>query len=126
MSFLLMTYGTGAVGYDAWILKFEASDKNLIMAVYHRLNLTAANRIHILEPKWNPSVEEQAIGRAVRLGQAREVAVVKYVTEHTVEENILTIQKNKRHLANLILADRSTDSLAGRTEELKWILSITR
>ncbi|CEN59397.1 hypothetical protein ASPCAL01848 [Aspergillus calidoustus] len=61
---LLMTYGTGAVG----------------------LNLTAANRIHLLEPQWNPSVEEQAIGRAVRLGQAKEVTVIRYVMEHTVEE----------------------------------------
>jgi SWI/SNF-related matrix-associated actin-dependent regulator of chromatin subfamily A3 len=58
----------------------------MLTSLFSRLNLTAANRIHILEPQWNPSVEEQAIGRAVRLGQSREVTVVKYVAERTVEE----------------------------------------
>jgi hypothetical protein len=50
------------------------------------LNLTAANRIHLLEPQWNPSVEEQAVGRAVRLGQEREVTMIRYVMTQTVEE----------------------------------------
>jgi SNF2 family DNA or RNA helicase len=61
---LLMTLGTGAVG----------------------LNLTVANRVHILEPQWNPSIEEQAIGRVTRLGQDKHVTIVRYVTEHTVEQ----------------------------------------
>lgn len=51
-----------------------------------RLNLTAASRIHILEPQWNPSVESQAIGRAIRLGQERQVTVIRYIMKNTVEE----------------------------------------
>ena len=51
-----------------------------------RLNLTAASRIHILEPQWNPSVESQAIGRAVRLGQGRQVTIIRYIMKNTVEE----------------------------------------
>jgi hypothetical protein len=78
-----MTYGTGAVGYA---LYYQVSRGALNLQEFHRLNLTAANRIHLLEPQWNPSVEEQAIGRAVRLGQVREVTVIRYVMEHTVEE----------------------------------------
>jgi hypothetical protein len=50
------------------------------------LNLTAANRIFIVEPQWNPSVENQAIARAIRLRQDKEVAVTKYVIKDTVEE----------------------------------------
>ncbi|KAL9064865.1 MAG: hypothetical protein Q9161_008607 [Pseudevernia consocians] len=61
---LLMTTGTGAVG----------------------LNLTAATRVHLVEPQWNPAVEAQAIGRAVRLGQTRKVTVIRYVMEKTIEE----------------------------------------
>ena len=61
---LLMTLGTGAVG----------------------LNLTVANRIHILEPQWNPTVESQAIGRAVRFGQEKTVTVERYIMKDTVEE----------------------------------------
>ncbi|KAF2467496.1 uncharacterized protein BDR25DRAFT_374811 [Lindgomyces ingoldianus] len=61
---LLMTLGTGAVG----------------------LNLTVANRVHILEPQWNPFIEKQAIGRVMRLGQKKEVTIVRYVVENTVEQ----------------------------------------
>lgn len=61
---LLMTFGTGAVG----------------------LNLTVANRVHILEPQWNPAVEMQAIGRILRLGQEKNVTIVRYIVEHTVEQ----------------------------------------
>jgi hypothetical protein len=51
-----------------------------------RLNLTIASRIHILEPQWNPSVESQAIGRALRLGQEKEVTIIRYIITNTVEE----------------------------------------
>jgi SWI/SNF-related matrix-associated actin-dependent regulator of chromatin subfamily A3 len=49
------------------------------------LNLTAANRVYIIEPQWNPSVETQAIGRVVRLGQDRDVHVTRYLVYGTVE-----------------------------------------
>ncbi|KAI0878365.1 SNF2 family N-terminal domain-containing protein [Hypoxylon argillaceum] len=61
---LLLSIATGAVG----------------------LTLTAADRVHIVEPQWNPLVEEQAIGRALRIGQTRSVTVFKYITKNTVEE----------------------------------------
>jgi len=50
------------------------------------LNLTVASRIHIVEPQWNPSVESQAIGRALRLGQPKQVTVVRYIMKNTVEQ----------------------------------------
>jgi SWI/SNF-related matrix-associated actin-dependent regulator of chromatin subfamily A3 len=51
-----------------------------------RLNITAASRIHIVEPQWNPAVESQAIGRSARLGQQNHVKIVRYVMKNTVEE----------------------------------------
>jgi SNF2 family DNA or RNA helicase len=50
-----------------------------------RLNLATANRVFIVEPQWNPSVENQAIARALRLGQKQSVTVVRYVVDQTVE-----------------------------------------
>jgi SNF2 family DNA or RNA helicase len=51
-----------------------------------RLNdLSIASRVHILEPQWNPSVELQAIGRVLRLGQEQEVCVIRYIMEDTLE-----------------------------------------
>jgi len=61
---LLMTLGTGAVG----------------------LNLAVASRIYLLEPQWNPSIENQAIGRALRIGQTSQVTVIRYIMKSTVEE----------------------------------------
>ncbi|KAI0438970.1 hypothetical protein F4803DRAFT_533063 [Xylaria telfairii] len=63
------------------------------------LNLTAASRVVILEPFWNPFVEEQAIDRVHRLTQTVDVVVYKLTVENTVEERILELQEKKRLLA---------------------------
>lgn len=63
------------------------------------LNLTAASRVVILEPFWNPFVEEQAIDRVHRLTQTVDVVVYKFTVENTVEERILELQEKKRLLA---------------------------
>ena len=64
------------------------------------LNLTAASRVVILEPFWNPFVEEQAIDRVHRLNQTQDVIVHKITIKDTVEERILDLQNRKRELAN--------------------------
>ena len=79
---LLMTTGTGSVGYRA-----SNSTRKVSKAYSHsRLNLTAATRVHLLEPQWNPAVEAQAIGRAVRLGQSRPVTIIRYIMRDTIEK----------------------------------------
>ena len=67
------------------------------------LNLTEADYVFILDPWWNPAVEKQAVNRAHRIGQKRNVMVYKYITEDTVEEKILKLQYEKNELANLIV-----------------------
>ncbi|RGP61825.1 hypothetical protein FLONG3_10412 [Fusarium longipes] len=63
------------------------------------LNLTAATRVVILEPFWNPFVEEQAIDRVHRLTQTVDVIIYKLTVSQTVEERILELQDKKRQLA---------------------------
>ena len=83
VSVLLISFGTGAVGYE----RLSPSNvPNPANSRNHRLNLACANQIHILEPQWNPMVEEQAIGRVLRLGQKREVTVFRYIMDGTIEE----------------------------------------
>ena len=53
--------------------------------------LIVANNIHIIEPQWNPSVESQAIGRILRLGQERSVTIIRYIMKATVEEVISSL-----------------------------------
>jgi superfamily II DNA or RNA helicase len=62
------------------------------------LNLTAADYCIILDPWWNPAVEDQAIARAHRMGQTRPVMVYKYIVKDTIEEKILKLQEKKRQL----------------------------
>ena len=63
------------------------------------LNLTAATRVVIVEPFWNPFVEEQAIDRVHRLTQTVDVVVYKLTVADTVEARILELQEKKRRLA---------------------------
>ncbi|KAF1981973.1 hypothetical protein K402DRAFT_398008 [Aulographum hederae CBS 113979] len=63
------------------------------------LNLTAASRVVVLEPFWNPFVEEQAIDRVHRLNQTVDVHVYKLTIANSVEERILELQESKRKLA---------------------------
>ncbi|PLB37226.1 putative SNF2 family helicase/ATPase [Aspergillus candidus] len=71
------------------------------------LNLTAASRVVILEPFWNPFVEEQAIDRVHRLNQTVDVKIYKMIVKDTVEERILDLQDRKRELANVTIEGKS-------------------
>lgn len=67
------------------------------------LNLMAADYVFLLDPWWNPSVEEQAIARAHRIGQTRTVMALKFITRDTIEEKILQLQERKKQLVADIL-----------------------
>ena len=67
------------------------------------LNLTAANYVILLDPWWNPSIEEQAIDRAYRIGQTRDVTVIRLIAEHTIEQKIVKLQDRKRGISDNIL-----------------------
>ncbi|KAJ8119642.1 hypothetical protein ONZ43_g3451 [Nemania bipapillata] len=67
------------------------------------LNLYAATRVILLDPFWNPSVEDQAIKRAHRLGQDRPVTAYRILVKETVEDRIVALQEKKRQLVNDVL-----------------------
>jgi len=68
------------------------------------LDLTVASRVHILEPQWNPSIEQQAMDRIHRIGQKRAVTTFRYIMKESIEEHILAVQDRKKLLATLLLA----------------------
>ncbi|KAG8629126.1 hypothetical protein KVT40_002991 [Elsinoe batatas] len=72
------------------------------------LNLTAASRVVIVEPFWNPFVEEQAIDRVHRLNQTVDVKVYKLTVRESVEERILELQDKKRELAKAAIEGGKT------------------
>lgn len=65
------------------------------------LNLTAASRVFVMEPQYNPAQEDQAVERVHRLGQKREVRIVKYIMDDSFEEKMLLLQKKKKALADI-------------------------
>src|SRR5699024_4113637 len=62
------------------------------------LNLTKAEYVFIVDPWWNPAVENQAIDRAYRIGQVNNVVAVRLITPDTIEEKIMQLQDRKKQL----------------------------
>jgi superfamily II DNA or RNA helicase len=75
------------------------------------LNLTAADYVVIADPWWNPAAEDQAMGRAHRIGQVRPVTVYRLVNKGSLEERIVSLHTEKRALAEGILAEGESTAL---------------
>jgi SNF2 family DNA or RNA helicase len=67
------------------------------------LNLTAAEYVFMMDPWWNPAVEQQAINRAHRIGQDKSVFVYKFITRNTIEEKIQQLQHRKLQIAGEVI-----------------------
>ncbi|KAF8078787.1 SNF2 family DNA-dependent ATPase [Lyophyllum atratum] len=87
------------------------------------LNLTAAQRVYLMDPYWNPAVENQAVDRIHRLGQTRPVTTVKLIIENSIEARLLEVQRKKTELANMTLGHNfsKADLLQRRMEELNQL-----
>jgi SNF2 family DNA or RNA helicase len=75
------------------------------------LNLTAADHVFLLDPWWNPAVEDQAADRAHRIGQDKPVMIYRLVARDTVEERVLALQDKKRALAAAALDGGAATSI---------------
>jgi SNF2 family DNA or RNA helicase len=69
------------------------------------LNLTAADYVYIVDPWWNPAVEQQAIDRTHRIGQTKNIFAYRMICTDTVEDKILKLQDRKRSLARELITD---------------------
>ncbi len=67
------------------------------------LNLTAADYVYIIDPWWNPAVENQAIDRCYRIGQDKKVFAYRMICKNTVEEKIMELQSKKKKIAGDII-----------------------
>jgi hypothetical protein len=69
------------------------------------LNLTAADYVYIVDPWWNPAVEQQAIDRTHRIGQTKNIFAYRLICKDTIEEKMLHLQERKRALASELVSD---------------------
>ncbi len=87
------------------------------------LNLTAADYVFILDPWWNPAVEQQAIDRAHRIGQTRHVFAYRLICKDTVEQRIAELQQKKKKLADAIIGGEENLLRNLTRDDLEMLLS---
>lgn len=67
------------------------------------LNITSASYVLIIDPWWNPFVEQQAINRTHRIGQTQKVVVYKFITKNSIEEKMMNLQKSKIKISGALI-----------------------
>jgi SNF2 family DNA or RNA helicase len=87
------------------------------------LNLTQADYVFILDPWWNPAVEQQAIDRTHRIGQDKKVFIYKFIAKDTVEEKILALQNRKKRLASSLITTEESFIKSLTKEDIQEILN---
>ena len=87
------------------------------------LNLTEADYVFILDPWWNPAVEQQAIDRTHRIGQTKNVFIYKFITKDTVEEKILALQNRKRNVAESLIVTEESFTKSLSAQDIRDILN---
>ncbi len=87
------------------------------------LNLTAADYVYIVDPWWNPAVEQQAIDRTHRIGQTKNIFAYRMICTDTVEDKILKLQERKRNLAKDLITDDEGFVKSLTKEDVEYLFS---
>lgn len=87
------------------------------------LNLTAADYVFLVDPWWNPAVEEQAIDRCYRIGQDKKVFAYRMICKDTIEEKIINHQQSKKALADDIIQAEESFVKGLTAEDIKGLFS---
>ena len=124
LSFLRIDGGT--TNRDAIVEQFQSKDGPDVLLLSLKaggvgLTLTAADHVYIVDPWWNPAVEDQASDRAHRIGQVNPVMVYRLVAQNTVEERVLELQNRKRALLSAAVGDSGQVALS--KDEILSLLS---
>ncbi|MFB6455844.1 SNF2-related protein [Chitinophaga sp. Hz27] len=101
---------TSTMDREKAIQNFQGNDECRVFLISLKaggvgLNLTAADYVYIVDPWWNPAVEQQAIDRTHRIGQTKNIFAYRMICKDTVEEKILQLQERKKSLVKEIIAD---------------------
>ena len=105
--------GSTAVEREAAINEFQNNHDCRVFLISLKaggigLNLTAADYVYIVDPWWNPAVEQQAIDRTHRIGQTKNIFAYRLICKDSLEEKMLQLQEQKRNLANDLISDDNT------------------
>ena len=87
------------------------------------MNLTEADYVFLLDPWWNPAVEQQAVDRTHRIGQTKNVFIYKFITKDSVEEKILALQNRKRSVAESLITTEESFVKSLSADDIREILN---
>lgn len=110
-------------------VKFRSSNTANVILVSLKagnagLNLAAASRVIILDPFWNPYIEMQAVDRAYRIGQQREVQVYRILSNETVEDRIISLQERKKSMIESAMDENEGRKISRLTVgELRYLFN---
>lgn len=119
---------TSATDREKAINRFQNDDECRVFLISLKaggvgLNLTAADYVYIVDPWWNPAVEQQAIDRTHRIGQTKNIFAYRMICKDTIEDKILELQDRKRSLAKDLIADDSTFVKSLSREDVEYLFS---
>jgi non-specific serine/threonine protein kinase len=119
---------TSASDREKAIQNFQNNDECRVFLISLKaggvgLNLTAADYVYIVDPWWNPAVEQQAIDRTHRIGQTKNIFAYRMICIDTIEDKILQLQERKRKLASELIADDASFVKALTKADVEYLFS---
>lgn len=119
---------TTAVDREKAIRAFQENDSCRVFLISLKaggvgLNLTAADYVYIVDPWWNPAVEQQAIDRTHRIGQTKNIFAYRMICRDSIEDKILQLQERKRLLAKDLIADDDGFIKSLSREDVEYLFS---
>ena len=119
---------TTAVDRERAIQSFQNDDTCRVFLISLKaggvgLNLTAADYVYIVDPWWNPAVEQQAIDRTHRIGQTKNIFAYRMICKDTIEDKILQLQDKKRILAKDLIGDDDGFVKSLSKEDVEYLFS---
>ncbi len=119
---------TSPLDREKAIKNFQANDECRVFLISLKaggvgLNLTAADYVYIVDPWWNPAVEQQAIDRTHRIGQTKNIFAYRMICKDTIEDKILQLQERKRVLAKELISDDSSFVRGLSKQDVEYLFS---
>jgi non-specific serine/threonine protein kinase len=128
VSFEYFDGSTSVPDREKAIQRFQGDDSVRIFLISLKaggvgLNLTAADYVYIVDPWWNPAVEQQAIDRTHRIGQTKNIFAYRMICKDSIEDKILQLQEKKRSLARDLIADDTSFVKSLSREDVEYLFS---
>jgi non-specific serine/threonine protein kinase len=119
---------TSAPDREKAIQEFQNNDECRVFLISLKaggvgLNLTAADYVYLVDPWWNPAVEQQAIDRTHRIGQTKNIFAYRMICKDTVEDKILLLQEKKKALAADLITDDTGFVKALSRSDIEYLFS---